>query len=406
MNNKKGVGNEIDWIIGIGLFLLSIMAIFVLFKPGVNPVYDYSTLIDIVNENMNNNLEWEITKTPIFIEPIPYPDPNTDKSTIIPAGSRINMILDTMLLNILTPELPYQYIQMDETNRDKFLRETEPLDDTTSPKYAIKDLKEYNMELLYVPGITTDEEGKQFVEEMDRDSKADTETDCENIGDIENPTPEETVHIDLLKEYCSVRNCNSDNCIPATIMADNRYSNKFEKVEDGQIAIKGVIIKGRTGERDSKYVLLYSKDPINMNGNIRSKNRNELRTIYNYNACVVNPDKKTPQAEKSTDQCNAKYTIGIKEKLRGLSTYKFSKLNKDSCNNGLKGYECIKEKWGFPQSKEFKIDIYTIDQHNSISFPDDKLLPVNANVFARQFNTFVLTDDGLRVPVLVSIKVW
>ena len=151
MNNKKGVGNEIDWIIGIGLFLLSIMAIFVLFKPGVNPVYDYSTLIDIVNENMNNNLEWEITKTPIFIEPIPYPDPNTDKSTIIPAGSRINMILDTILLNILTPELPYQYIQMDETNRDKFLRETEPLDDTTSPKYAIKDLKEYNMELLYFP---------------------------------------------------------------------------------------------------------------------------------------------------------------------------------------------------------------------------------------------------------------
>ena len=63
MNNKKGVGNEIDWIIGIGLFLLSIMAIFVLFKPGVNPVYDYSTLIDIVNENMNNNLDIHRTNT-------------------------------------------------------------------------------------------------------------------------------------------------------------------------------------------------------------------------------------------------------------------------------------------------------------------------------------------------------
>ena len=101
--------------------------------------------------------------------------------------------------------------------------------------------------------------------------------------------------------------------------------------------------------------------------------------------------------------------MGIKEKLRGLSTYKFTKLNTISCGdnpNDLKGYDCIKEKWGFPNSKEFKIDIYTINQENSIHFPDDKLLPVNANVFARQFNTFVLTDDGKREPVLVSIKVW
>ncbi|MEK6948251.1 MAG: hypothetical protein AABX19_03320 [Nanoarchaeota archaeon] len=406
MMNKKGIGNEIDWIIGIGLFLLSIMAIFVLFKPGVNPVYDYDTLIGIVNDNMNNDLTWEITKIPIFIESIPYPDPSSHKSTTIPAGRKVDMILDTTLLDITNTD-SYNYIQMDETNRDKFLKETEPLDDTTSPRYAIKDLKEYNMELLYVPGILTDPTGKQYVEESNAVTSPGAETNCNNIN-LENPTTEETSEIDLLRDYCNIRNCQGPNCIPATTIADDPYSNKFEKVSGGQIAIKGVMIK-EGAEKDSKYVLLYSKDPININGKIRSKNQADLRRDYNYNACVVDPYNKIPRAEKSTDQCNARYTVGIKEKLRGLSTYKFTKLNTISCGdnpNDLKGYDCIKEKWGFPNSKEFKIDIYTINQENSIHFPDDKLLPVNANVFARQFNTFVLTDDGKREPVLVSIKVW
>ncbi|MEK6955766.1 MAG: hypothetical protein AABW52_03840, partial [Nanoarchaeota archaeon] len=205
MMNKKGIGNEIDWIIGIGLFLLSIMAIFVLFKPGVNPVYDYDTLIGIVNDNMNNDLTWEITKIPIFIESIPYPDPSSHKSTTIPAGRKVDMILDTTLLDITNTD-SYNYIQMDETNRDKFLTESDPLDDTTSPRYAINDLKEYNMELLYVPGILTDPTGKQYVEESNAVTSPGAETNCNNIN-LENPTTEETSEIDLLRDYCNIRNC-------------------------------------------------------------------------------------------------------------------------------------------------------------------------------------------------------
>ena len=70
MKDKKGLADAVDWILGVGLFIISITFIFILFRPGVTPVYDSETLLNILQEGFEENLYWDITETPIFITPL------------------------------------------------------------------------------------------------------------------------------------------------------------------------------------------------------------------------------------------------------------------------------------------------------------------------------------------------
>lgn len=85
MINKKGDGH-VDWIISIGIFLVYLLGMFVLIKPGVMPVYDYDTLLDIVEEHFKEDVKvvkdgdiltdfgglyWTLYKTPLFVESVP-----------------------------------------------------------------------------------------------------------------------------------------------------------------------------------------------------------------------------------------------------------------------------------------------------------------------------------------------
>ena len=114
---------------------------------------------------------------------------------------------------------------------------------------------------------------------------------------------------------------------------------------------------------------------------------------------------------KLNTNCHAKYEIGVKEKMNGVSLFKLSELKNVNCGppSNLRGYDCVKELWGYPSSRDFRIDVSTpLGASTTIqaTFPQSLPLPQGINVFARQFNSFVLTDEGERIPVQVSIKIW
>ena len=113
---------------------------------------------------------------------------------------------------------------------------------------------------------------------------------------------------------------------------------------------------------------------------------------------------------KEGDTCGAKYTVGASESLKGISYSKFGILRGGFNLNA----ESLKEKWGFPMIKEFKIVIYsplfgiTFDtsEKNTIYNIGNQVPSLDTQVYVREFNTFVLSDDGVKIPVTINIRVW
>ncbi|MDD5133596.1 MAG: hypothetical protein PHD81_00455 [Candidatus Nanoarchaeia archaeon] len=66
--NKKAIGHHLDWMLAIGLFMVYILFVIVMLKPGIDPLYKGSVLLDLVQDNLMNEINWEITKVPIHIK--------------------------------------------------------------------------------------------------------------------------------------------------------------------------------------------------------------------------------------------------------------------------------------------------------------------------------------------------
>ena len=82
--DKKG-GGHVDWIISIGIFLIYLLSMFVLIKPGIIPTHDSDTLLDIIEENVREDFfvalsfdndptnddvggfYWTLNKLPLFV---------------------------------------------------------------------------------------------------------------------------------------------------------------------------------------------------------------------------------------------------------------------------------------------------------------------------------------------------
>ncbi|MEK6904300.1 MAG: hypothetical protein AABW87_01780, partial [Nanoarchaeota archaeon] len=69
--NKKG-DVHVDWAISMGIFLISVIALFVIFKPGIKPIYKETVLLDIVEDEFRKNVTWTVKKLPVFIENLGY----------------------------------------------------------------------------------------------------------------------------------------------------------------------------------------------------------------------------------------------------------------------------------------------------------------------------------------------
>jgi len=64
---KRGL-THIDWAISIGLFILYLVIIFILFKPGITEEYTPDFLSSIIKQGIETNSSITLERTPIFIE--------------------------------------------------------------------------------------------------------------------------------------------------------------------------------------------------------------------------------------------------------------------------------------------------------------------------------------------------
>ncbi len=65
--NKKGE-SHVDWAVSMGIFLVYVMSMFMLIQPGIQPFYSETNLVGIIENQLDLNLNYEIAKTPIYID--------------------------------------------------------------------------------------------------------------------------------------------------------------------------------------------------------------------------------------------------------------------------------------------------------------------------------------------------
>ncbi|MFH1455924.1 MAG: hypothetical protein ABIF40_03165 [archaeon] len=65
---KKKGAVHVDWIISISIFIVFVLLLIILIQPSMTPVYDLSSLSEIVDARLDKNTKWEIEKTAIFLE--------------------------------------------------------------------------------------------------------------------------------------------------------------------------------------------------------------------------------------------------------------------------------------------------------------------------------------------------
>lgn len=70
MMNKKGASHA-DWAISLGIFLVYILSLFLIIQPGVEPIYREDTLLEIVKDAFEGEMNYTIEKTQLVITPGP-----------------------------------------------------------------------------------------------------------------------------------------------------------------------------------------------------------------------------------------------------------------------------------------------------------------------------------------------
>ncbi len=340
--DKRGIGHEIDWIISAGLFILSITFIFILFKPGVTPVYDSQTLLDIAQDGFNKDVVYSITKTPLFLTPTappifggniyldnkPYGGTATDDNYF----TKINNLIDSV-----------------QSNRD-FIKIF----------YISKDLPP-DLEQKDNPPHGHEEDAKNKLDQYKQGKENQPNSEVERESQL---------------EY--------------TIFGKS-FIIKFENLNSNL----------NSDATKKKYLILTANKKINFQPD------NHL-TPYN-TGCYAVDEVDPPLGSDLT--CKEVYELGADEKLTGIHLASFYYLNDVIEDNCEKGYECVKKLWGFPQSKEFEIKIDSIPESSEEAidfgrFPEDSIKPSNVNIFVRSYNDYILTYDGTKIPVKVTISTW
>jgi len=116
------------------------------------------------------------------------------------------------------------------------------------------------------------------------------------------------------------------------------------------------------------------------------------------------------------NDCNGKYALGASEILRGLYLGNAWGEEKQLIDMLGMTYSELKEDWKFPQFKDFRILLYSPSEGIGYALAEedqtkhfvigDQVPPVDADINIRQFNSFILSEDGAQIPVTVHIMVW
>ena len=355
MLNKRGIGQDIDWIIGIGLFILSITFIFILFKPGIMPVFDSQTLLDITQDGFNNDTNWVITTVPIFI----YPANDSfvgDGQLVLLSPNAINVSCKSSCSTTSDEKISNLVEDKDKTKVEFYYMRRTDADSPPSP-----DVDEEPVRC---------EKGVPICEEDGGAARAPL------VGADEYPLKVDRP--DQINYFMNLSGLYTDANLEAGIASDPKRT---------------------------KYLLIVSNKQINYFLDEFDIDESILK------ACNSIDKDNWPYSDGVAEQCPVIYDFGITETTSGIDLRAFLDLTNLTGSGCSLGYDCVKTKWGFPASKEFNIKLENLPTARptpriNYTFPERSIVPTNVNVFVRQFNDFVLTDDGTRIPVSVRITVW
>jgi len=65
---KRGVSSHLDWVIGFGLFTVSVVFLIVMLRPGLGSGYNSERLLDIVQDGLMKDVIWSLYKTPLKVD--------------------------------------------------------------------------------------------------------------------------------------------------------------------------------------------------------------------------------------------------------------------------------------------------------------------------------------------------
>ncbi len=359
MWNKRGIGSEIDWILASGIFILSVVFIFILFRPGVSPVHNSQALLNILQDGFSNDTEWEIIKFPVFLAPA--------NSTYATVGNTFKYV-----------ELTTKTLNSDETIS---------LDGETRLAELLDGKNKYNIEIYYLKRDEDDNPnfGTLSADEDSTFSPGNSDSVPDTIG---------TEHAEDVQAAREQYPTNS-----------NRYGSLVYNLTSDETLIMPAFLED---DNKTKYLVTVADKSINF----ELDNLTEDETL---DGCSVvgGFDATDSFSDTVANSCPVLYDFGVTEKTSGIHLASFIGLNRTTGDDCVVGYDCVKDKWKFPQTKEFKINVTSIPVEGAdggpeinVGFPQKIVVPQNINVFVRRFNSFVLTDDGTRIPVVVEIKVW
>ncbi|MBS3168041.1 hypothetical protein J4216_02885 [Candidatus Woesearchaeota archaeon] len=369
-NNKRGIGQEIDWIIALGLFLITLVFMFILFRPGLTPVYDSDTLLDIVQDGFMNDINKRVNIVPIFL--YHANESIVNEQVVLLTRNSINVSCNS---NCATTPFNNRFTTYLDNLNDNLFAES---------YYAVK--------------TPTDNppNGANFLVSNENPLPV-----CNNATGGLTFCGSDPRQLDVSLVIAARAQYNSHN------LAERDNQTKYRDENNG-FGIPGKFFTQANGQMPdkTKYYLMFSDIPINFDTDSTSLDITGALT-----ACLGSGNTTWPYDNQVAALCPVIYDIGIEESLEGIDLASFMNLNNIDLGSGCTiGYGCIKEKWGFPDLKEFIITVEALPQGSSnvnVIFPSNNLQPPeNVQVFVRNFNSFLITDDGVKIPVKVRIKTW
>ncbi len=404
--DKRGIAEHVDWIVALGIFFVYLTIILTFFKPGVNPMVNPDTLLNIVEDNLRQDVFWTVSKTPLFIYSVQYYLCTEDDPPVCICTGPLSGESKDIQLTDLFPNLPF----LDSDSHEK----------------------------TKIFSVTNEEVG------IDVDGRTDILSEIWGILIL---MPEE-VNIEfaindlplgeLIRPNIIDFSVESNNLIFKTIINPPTVDTCDDTFDSSDI-FKGVqcsalgVTPPTTPTEINKdiYTIIQSKEKLNnypLDSDYIYPNPTEFITanLLETNLCEIN-DIVCDSNNIIFDTCpqtvyQALYEIGDTIFLDGISVSKFLRLyaytsptspfltERGLISNDyseLDYYEAVKEIWGFPESKEFKIVVYNpANQDEYLDFPQKLKPPLETNVYSRYFNTFILSEDGLKIPVTVSMRIW
>jgi len=400
--DKRG-GVHVDWILSMGLFLVSTILLFAFLKPGVVPLTEEKILLDVLVHNFNNNFLWNIKTTPYFIETCtivtPGPagpgggQPNGDKS------KSTTTFGDNQLAGSIIKKILY-------SRKDSFFKFI-----TGSAMGG-----DINVMLECTDGLDNDEDGAiDYPNDFSCSDPGEStpRAACQNENDDDG---------DGAIDYPNDPGCNSPQDNSESEVLGPQVSNlsvnlnnnwKFSKIRYSDSINDWVAFTGRL----SSVKIYCTEDAQNGVEDMifHIEPNNLARFLFTYN----NDNTNSIDADVSINcegSCNYLGRLGSEEEVTGINLVLLRKFKLGDGAPEFQNTTELKLRWGFPKDNDFWIQGWKESDQNcgridavqcnyivnyKTANPSDE-----DNVKVKEIKTFILRKDGFTEDVRIFFRAW